>query len=84
MLPASACPPRQAHQRYRREPLRFDLAIAERNVERAIRRILGDDLWEAPEMADVTPAAVPEDRAMLLMSTQRRARSGKGVRFVKP
>jgi cholesterol oxidase len=57
------------------------LAMAERNVERAIRRILGDNLWEAPEMPDVTPADVPEDRAMLLMSTQRRERSGNGVRF---
>jgi cholesterol oxidase len=28
------------------------LAMAERNVERAIRRILGDELWEAPEMAE--------------------------------
>jgi hypothetical protein len=41
--------------------------MAERNVERAVRRILGDELWQAPEMADVTPADVPEDRAMLLM-----------------
>jgi cholesterol oxidase len=32
-------------------------------------------------LADVTPADVPEDRAMLLMSTQRRERSGNGVRF---
>ena len=55
--------------------------MAERNLERAIRRTLGDELWEAPEMADVTPADVPEDRAMLLMSTQRRQRSGNGVRF---
>ncbi len=54
--------------------------MAERNVERAIRRILGDELWEAPEMADVTPADVPEDRAMLPMSTQRRERSGNSVR----
>jgi cholesterol oxidase len=57
------------------------LAMAERNVERAIRRIVGDELWQAPEMADVMPADVPEDRAMLLMSTQRRERSGNGVRF---
>jgi cholesterol oxidase len=57
------------------------LAMVERNVERAIRRILGNELWEAPEMADVRPADVPEDRAMLLMSTQRRERSGNGVRF---
>jgi cholesterol oxidase len=57
------------------------LAMAERNAERAIRRILGDELWQAPEMADVTPADVPEDRAMLLTSTQRQERSGNGVRF---
>ncbi|HEY9377721.1 MAG TPA: GMC oxidoreductase, partial [Jiangellaceae bacterium] len=44
------------------------LAIAERNVERAIRRVLGHEAWEAPEMPYVTPADVPEDRAMLLMS----------------
>jgi cholesterol oxidase len=55
--------------------------MAERNVERAIRRILGDDLWEAPEMPDVMPADVPEDRAMMIMSAQRRERSGNGVRF---
>ena len=57
------------------------LAMAERNVERAIRRITGDELWEAPEMPGVTPADVPEDRAMHLMSTQREQRSGNGVRF---
>jgi cholesterol oxidase len=57
------------------------LAMSERNVERAIRRILGDETWEAPEMPYVTPADVPEDRAMLLMSAQRRQRSGNGVRF---
>ena len=57
------------------------LAMAERNVERAIRSMLGDQLWEAPEMPDVTPAEVPEDQAMLLMSIQRRQRSGNGVRF---
>ena len=57
------------------------LAMAERNVERAIRRILDDRLWEAPEMSDVTAADVPEDQAMLLMSAQRRERSGNGVRF---
>jgi cholesterol oxidase len=57
------------------------LAMAERNMERAIRRILGDEQWEAPEMFDVLPADVPEDRAMMIMSTQRRERSGNGVRF---
>jgi cholesterol oxidase len=57
------------------------LAMAERNVERAIRRIIGDELWEAPEMKDVKPSEVPEDQAMQLMSIQRRRRSGNGVRF---
>ena len=57
------------------------LAMAERNVERAIRSVLGDELWEAPEMRAVKPSDVPEDRAMQLMSTQRRQRSGNGVRF---
>jgi cholesterol oxidase len=57
------------------------LAMAERNVERAIRSTLGDERWEAPEMPDVTPAEVPEDQAMLLMSIQRRQRSGNGVQF---
>jgi cholesterol oxidase len=57
------------------------LAMAERNVERAIRRILGDEQWEAPEMSDVVPADIPEDRAMMIMSTQRQERSGNGVRF---
>jgi cholesterol oxidase len=57
------------------------LAMAERNVEQAIRSMLGDKRWEAPEMPDVIPAEVPEDQAMLLMSIQRRQRSGNGVRF---
>ncbi len=57
------------------------LAMAERNVGRAICRMLGDDLWEAPEMPDVTPADVPEDRAMMIMSAPREQRSGNGVRF---
>ena len=57
------------------------LAMAERNVERAIRSMLGDERWEAPEMPHVTPAEVPEDQAMLLMSIQRRQRSGNGVQF---
>jgi cholesterol oxidase len=57
------------------------LAMAERNVERAIRRIIGDELWEAPELKDVKPSDEPEDRAMQLMSAQRRQRSGNGVRF---
>ena len=60
------------------------LAMAERNVERAIRRILGDDLWEAPEMPEVTPADVPEDRAMLLMSTQRGERSAMASSSARP
>jgi cholesterol oxidase len=57
------------------------LAMAERNVERAIRRITGDQFWEAPEMREVERSDVPEDRAMQLMSIQRRQRSGNGVRF---
>jgi cholesterol oxidase len=57
------------------------VAMAERNVERAIRSMLGDERWEAPEMPDLTSAEVPEDQTMLLMSIQRRQRSGNGVRF---
>ncbi|HZA03714.1 MAG TPA: GMC family oxidoreductase [Propionibacteriaceae bacterium] len=57
------------------------LAMAERNVERVVRRLVDDPNWEAPEMASVTPADVPEDRAMRRMSEQRHQRSGNGVRF---
>lgn len=57
------------------------LAMAERNVERAVRRMIGDESWEAPEMKDVKPADIPEDKAMQLMSVDRRQRSGNGVRF---
>jgi hypothetical protein len=60
------------------------LAMAERNVERAIRSMLGDERWEAPEMPDVTPAEVPEDQAMLLMSIQRRQRSATASGSARP
>lgn len=56
-------------------------AMAERNVERAIRRITGDDGWQAPERAHVVPTPAPEDEAMARMSERRRERSGDGVRF---
>jgi len=57
------------------------LAMAERNVERAIRALTGDEQWEAPEMTQAEPPPVPEERAMQSMSTDRRQRSGHGVRF---
>ncbi|MBO0810460.1 MAG: GMC family oxidoreductase [Microlunatus sp.] len=57
------------------------LAMAERNVERAIRGLIGDEQWEAPEMKKAEPAPVPEERAMQSMSMDRRQRSGHGVRF---
>ena len=38
------------------------LAMAERNVERAIRRIIGAERWEAQEMPDVTRADVNHSR----------------------
>lgn len=56
-------------------------AMAERNVEHAIRRITGDEAWEAPERRDVVPTPAPEDEAMARMSERRRQRSGNGVRF---
>jgi cholesterol oxidase len=52
------------------------LAMAERNVERAIRRIIGDELWEAPETKDVKPSDVPEDQAMQLMSASSHGHAG--------
>lgn len=39
-------------------------AVAERNVEAAIRSLTRDSGWRAPEWATVVPAAVPEDDAM--------------------
>ncbi|GAA1995868.1 GMC oxidoreductase [Microbacterium ulmi] len=39
-------------------------AIAERNVEAAVRDILRDPRWTAPERPQVLPAPVPEDDAM--------------------
>lgn len=56
-------------------------AMAERNVERAIRRVTGDPTWTAPETADVVPKQVPEDEAMARMADRRRERSGDGIVF---
>lgn len=56
-------------------------AMAERNVERAIRRVTGDSTWTAPETSDVIPASVPEDEAMARMADRRRERSGDGISF---
>jgi len=46
-------------------------AVAERNLERVIRGITGDQSWVAPETADVAPAPVPEDAAMAAMAADR-------------
>ncbi|ADB32959.1 GMC oxidoreductase [Kribbella flavida DSM 17836] len=56
-------------------------AMAERMVEHAIRRRLGDENWHAPELPDVVPADVPEDAAMLAMARARVQTVGHGVRF---
>lgn len=56
-------------------------AMAERNVERAIRRVTGDSTWTAPETSDVVPTSVPEDEAMARMADRRRERSGEGIGF---
>ncbi|WP_136707542.1 GMC family oxidoreductase [Agromyces sp. H66] len=56
-------------------------AMAERNIEHAIRRMTGDPTWQAPETPHVVPTPAPEDEATALMSQRRRARSGDGVRF---
>lgn len=56
-------------------------AMAERNVERAVRRLTGNQEWQAPETPDVNPLDAPEDVAMAEMSRERRLRSGDGVRF---
>ncbi|MGI5239385.1 GMC family oxidoreductase [Dactylosporangium sp. CA-139066] len=39
-------------------------AVAERCIETAVRRITGNRDWAAPQRADVTPRAVPEDAAV--------------------
>jgi cholesterol oxidase len=57
------------------------LAMAERMVERAIRRTVGDGSWQAPETADVVPTDVPEDAAMAAMAQARVDSAGNGVRF---
>ncbi|ONI75837.1 hypothetical protein BWI15_08480 [Kribbella sp. ALI-6-A] len=56
-------------------------AMAERMVEHAIRRHVGDPTWCAPEMRDVVPANVPEDAAMAAMAQARVETVGNGVRF---
>lgn len=58
-------------------------AMAERNVERAIRRITQNPDWVAPETPHVVRGDIPEDRAMREMSRRRRERSGRGVRFTE-
>src|SRR5262249_32566779 len=37
-------------------------AVAERNIERFIRRVTGDARWQAPERAAATPIAEPLDQ----------------------
>ncbi|WP_328995588.1 GMC oxidoreductase [Kribbella sp. NBC_01245] len=56
-------------------------AMAERMLEHAVRDILGDETWRAPEAADVVPAEVPEDVAMAAMAESREEHAGNGVRF---
>lgn len=56
-------------------------AVAERNVERAVRQLTGNLEWQAPETQDVRPLGAPEDAAMAEMSRERRLHSGDGVHF---
>lgn len=46
-------------------------AMAERFVESAVRRITKNPAWSAPELADVQPAPIPEDEAMLAVQRWR-------------
>jgi cholesterol oxidase len=59
-------------------------AVAERCIERAIRRMTGDERWKAPEAASVLRPAVPEDGVVVPQAgtPPLRAPSG-GVRYVE-
>ena len=57
------------------------LAVAERNVEHAIRRRAGAGGWRAPEWPAVRPAPAPEDEAFALMRERYARTRGDGVRF---
>ncbi|MDQ0364657.1 GMC oxidoreductase [Catenuloplanes indicus] len=57
-------------------------AVAERCIERAVRRITGDPSWRAPERDSLVPRPIPEDTAVAAVA--RRAavlRRPAGVRF---
>ncbi|GAA1597727.1 hypothetical protein GCM10009789_59570 [Kribbella sancticallisti] len=57
------------------------LAMAERMVEHAVRGILGDETWRAPETQYVVKTAAPEDAAMAAMARAQRDTAGFGVHF---
>jgi cholesterol oxidase len=57
------------------------LAMAERGMETIVRRITGNERWEAPERADARPVPVPEDAAFRFMAERRKRTRGDGVTF---
>lgn len=61
-------------------------AVAERCIERAVRRLTGDATWRAPETADVVRRPVPEDAAVdavLAAAGPPIPARGPGVRFAE-
>jgi cholesterol oxidase len=56
-------------------------AVAERNIEAAIRAYTGDPTWHAPEWGDVTPAPIPEDDAFTSVADAADRTSGGGIVF---
>ncbi|PSL08076.1 cholesterol oxidase [Haloactinopolyspora alba] len=57
-------------------------AVAERCIETAVRTIIDDPAWSAPERATILPRDVPEDRAVrAVVAHGPRDLSGPGIRF---
>ena len=56
------------------------LAVAERSIERVIRRS-GQQGWRAPEWDSVVPTDVPEDVAFTFMSERHASTKGDGLVF---
>lgn len=57
------------------------LAVAERNLEHAIRRRSGQNSWRAPEWAAVRSTPVPEDDAFAMMRERYVRVLGDGIMF---
>ncbi len=57
------------------------LAVAERNLEHAIRHRRGQNSWRAPEWAAVRSTPVPEDDAFAMMRERYVRVLGDGIKF---